>query len=65
MDARYQFQFLTTDDIDLFEGLLPAILGSALTEQPNARRMAIAGTIERIDAGIHKFTANQKSSGNF
>lgn len=61
MDARYQFQFLTADDIDLFEALLPAILGSALTEQPNTRRMAIAGTVERIDASIHKFgPANQK-----
>ena len=61
MDARYQFRFLTTDDIDLFEALLPAILGSALPEQPNARRMVIAGTVERIDAGIHKFgPANQK-----
>lgn len=61
MDARYQFQFLTADDIDLFEALLPAILGSALPEQPQYKRMAIAGTVERIDAGIHKFgPANQK-----
>lgn len=61
MDARYQFQFLTTGDIELFEALLPAILGSALPEQPNAKRMTVAGTIERIDAGIHKFgPANQK-----
>ncbi|MDN6320496.1 MAG: hypothetical protein L0J77_12075 [Marinobacter sp.] len=61
MDARYQFQFLTTDDIDLFEALLPAILGPALPEQPNAKRIAMASTIERIDAGIHKFgPANQK-----
>jgi hypothetical protein len=61
MDARYQFQFLTTGDIELFEALLPAILGSALPEQPNAKRITVAGTIERIDAGIHKFgPANQK-----
>ncbi|WP_417515679.1 hypothetical protein [Marinobacter sp.] len=61
MDARYQFQFLTTEDIELLEALLPAILGSALPEQPNARRPVIAGTVERIDAGIHKFgPANQK-----
>lgn len=61
MDARYQFRFLTTDDIDLFEALLPAILGPALPEEPNTRRMAIASTIERIDTGIHKFgPANQK-----
>lgn len=61
MDARYQFRFLTTEDIELFEALLPAILGSALPEQPNARRIAIAGTVERIDMGIHKFgPANQK-----
>ncbi|WP_100637995.1 hypothetical protein [Marinobacter salexigens] len=61
MDARYRFQFLTTDDIELFEALLPAILGSALPEQASARRMAIASTVERIDAGIHKFgPANQK-----
>ncbi|MBQ0747521.1 MAG: hypothetical protein KBT82_08065 [Marinobacter sp.] len=61
MDARYQFRFLTTEDVDLFEALLPAILGSALPEQPNARRMMIAGTVERIDAGIYKFgPANQK-----
>lgn len=61
MDARYKFRFLTTDDIVLLEALLPAILGSALPEQRNTRRMAIAGTVERIDAGIHKFgPANQK-----
>src|SRR5690554_5639904 len=61
MDARYQFQFLSADDIELLEALLPAILGSALPEQANARRIAIAGTVERIDAGIHKFgPANQK-----
>lgn len=61
MDARYQFKFLTTDDIALLEALLPAILGSAMPEQRNTRRMAIAGTVERIDAGIHKFgPANQK-----
>ncbi|GGE52140.1 hypothetical protein GCM10011533_00660 [Streptosporangium jomthongense] len=61
MDASYRFRFLTADDIDLFEALLPAILGSALPAQPNARRMAIAGTVERIDAGIHQFgPANQK-----
>lgn len=61
MDARYQFQFLTTGDIELFEALLPAILGSALPEQPNAKRMTVAGTIERIDAGINKFgPASQK-----
>lgn len=61
MNASYQFRFLTADDIDLFEALLPAILGSALPERPPARRTAIAGTVERIDAGIHKFgPANQK-----
>lgn len=61
MDARYRFQFLTTEDIDLIEALLPAILGSALPEQLSARRAAIAGTVERIDMGIHKFgPANQK-----
>ena len=52
MDASYQFRFLTEDDIALFEALLP--------ERPQARNSAIAGTIERIDAGIHKFgPANQ------
>ncbi|MFP3977064.1 hypothetical protein [Marinobacter sp. KMM 10035] len=61
MDARYQFQFLSADDIELLEALLPAILGSALPEQANNRRIAIAGTVERIDMGIHKFgPANQK-----
>lgn len=61
MDARYRFRFLTADDIDLFEALLPAILGAALPGQPGARRRVIAGTVERIDAGIHKFgPANQK-----
>lgn len=61
MDASYQFQFLTTADIELLEALLPAILGSALPEQANARRMIIASTVERIDAGIHKFgPTNQK-----
>ena len=45
----------------LFRSLLPAIIGPALPEQPQAKRLAIAGTIERIDAGIHKFGApNQK-----
>ncbi|GAA0844708.1 hypothetical protein GCM10009113_16700 [Marinobacter szutsaonensis] len=61
MDASYEFRFLTSDDIQLFEALLPAIIGPGLPEQPQARRMVIAGTIERIDAGIHKFgPANQK-----
>lgn len=61
MDARYQFQFLSADDIELLEALLPAILGSALPAQANNRRIAIAGTVERIDMGIHKFgPANQK-----
>ncbi|WP_375171645.1 hypothetical protein [Marinobacter sp.] len=61
MDASYQFRFLTRDDIQLFEALLPAIVGPALTEQPQARRQAIATTIERIDAGIAQFgPANQR-----
>ena len=61
MDASYQFRFLTEDDIALFEALLPAMIGPGLPEHPQARNIAIAGTIERIDAGIHKFgPANQK-----
>ncbi|SFR47059.1 hypothetical protein SAMN04488073_1754 [Marinobacter gudaonensis] len=61
MDASYEFQFLTRDDIVLFEALLPAMVGPGLPEQPQARKRAIAGTIERIDAGIHNFgPANQK-----
>ncbi|MGO1499827.1 MAG: hypothetical protein ACTHWH_00915 [Marinobacter sp.] len=61
MDASYQFQFLTTEDIVLFEALIPAILASALPEQSSARRIAIASTVERIDSGIHNFgLANQK-----
>ena len=61
MDASYQFRFLTTEDIALFEALLPAILGPDLPEPLQARNTAIAATIERIDAGIHKFgPANQK-----
>jgi hypothetical protein len=61
MDASFQFRFLNEDDIALFEALLPAMIGPGLPEQPQARNMAIAGTIERIDAGIHKFgPANQK-----
>ncbi len=60
-DASYQFRFLTRDDIQLFEALLPAIIGPGLPEQPQIRRMMIAGTVERIDAGIHQFgPANQK-----
>ncbi|EMP54942.1 hypothetical protein MSNKSG1_12742 [Marinobacter santoriniensis NKSG1] len=60
MDASYNFRFLTNDDIQLFEALLPAIVGPGLPEQPEARRQAIAGTIERIDSGIHQFgPANQ------
>lgn len=59
-DTGYRFQFLTRDDIILFEALLPAILGSALSEQPAQRSQAIAGTIERIDQGIVQFgPANQ------
>ncbi|WP_303292996.1 hypothetical protein [Marinobacter sp. ST-43] len=61
MDARYQFQFLSRDDIALFEALLPAMFAGALPEEPNQRRFAIAGTIERIDQGIVKFgPANQQ-----
>lgn len=61
MNASYQFRFLTRDDIQIFEALLPAIVGPGLPESPPARRQAIAATIERIDAGIYKFgPANQK-----
>lgn len=61
MNASYQFQFLSQDDIALFEALLPAMFDGALPEEPNQRRFAIAGTIERIDQGIVKFgPANQK-----
>lgn len=55
MDARYQFQFLSQDDIALFEALLPAMFAGALPEETNQRRFAIAGTIERIDQGIVMF----------
>lgn len=61
MDARYRFRFLTREDIQLFEALLPAIIGPGLPEQPHARRAAIASTIERIDSGIYNFgAANQR-----
>lgn len=56
----YRFRFLTHEDIVLFEALLPAIVGSALTEQPDLRRQQLRATIERIDAGIVQFgPANQ------
>jgi hypothetical protein len=61
MNASYQFRFLTRDDIQIFEALLPAIVGPGLPEHPQAKRQAIASTIERIDSGIYKFgPANQK-----
>lgn len=61
MDASYQFEFLSRDDIALFEALLPAMFAGALPEEPNQRQHAIAGTIERIDQGIVMFgPANQK-----
>ncbi|HET8848567.1 MAG TPA: hypothetical protein VFM78_01680 [Marinobacter sp.] len=61
MDARYQFQFLSEDDIALFEALLPAMFATALPGEPNQQRFAIAGTIERIDQGIAQFGApNQR-----
>ncbi|AOY89741.1 hypothetical protein BKP64_17045 [Marinobacter salinus] len=61
MDARYRFRFLTREDIQLFEALLPAIIGPGLPEQPLARRTAIASSIERIDSGIYNFgPANQR-----
>ncbi|MEC7815848.1 MAG: hypothetical protein VX939_06225 [Pseudomonadota bacterium] len=61
MDARYRFRFLSKDDIALFEALLPAMFAGALPEEPNQRRFAIAGTLERIDQGIVQFGApNQK-----
>ncbi|MBW0147727.1 hypothetical protein [Marinobacter arenosus] len=57
----YQFRFLTRDDVQLFHALLPAIIGPALTEQPEDRRQVIGSTIERIDAGISQFgPANQR-----
>lgn len=59
--SGYRFRFLTRDDIVLFEALLPALVGPALTEEPALRRAQIRDTIERIDAGIHQFgPANQK-----
>ncbi|MEX2476263.1 hypothetical protein [Marinobacter sp.] len=61
MDASYRFQFLTREDITLFEALLPAIIGPGLSEQPEQRSQAIAATIERIDQGMVQFgAANQK-----
>lgn len=59
--SDYQFRFLTRDDIVLFEALLPALVGPALTEEPASRRSQLQATIERIDAGIHQFgPANRK-----
>lgn len=59
--SDYHFRFLTEDDLVLFGALLPALIGPALTEQPEPRRAHIRATIERIDAGIHQFgPANQK-----
>lgn len=59
--SSYQFRFLTKDDIVLFEALLPALVGPALTEEPQQRRAQIRETIERIDTGIQQFgPANQK-----
>ncbi|MBN7770264.1 hypothetical protein KUV44_11220 [Marinobacter daepoensis] len=55
MDASYQFQFLSRDDIALFEALLPAILAGSLPDAQNQRRQTVASTIERIDQGIVKF----------
>lgn len=61
VDDGYRFQFLTRDDIELFQALLPAIVGPALMEEPEPRRQAIASTIERIDQGIVQFgPANQQ-----
>lgn len=61
MDASYRFQFLSKDDIALFEALLPAMFAGALPEEPNQRQFAVAATIERIDQGIARFGApNQK-----
>lgn len=59
--SDYQFRFMTPDDIVLFEALLPALIGPALTEEPEPRRARISDTIERMDAGIHQFgPANQQ-----
>jgi hypothetical protein len=59
--SNYQFRFLTRDDIVLFEALLPALIGPALTEEPDQRRAQISDTLERMDAGIYQFgPANQK-----
>jgi hypothetical protein len=59
--SGYRYRFLTKDDIVLFQALLPALVGPALTEQPELRRAQILETIERIDAGIYQFgPANQK-----
>ncbi|MBZ0335061.1 hypothetical protein [Marinobacter sp. AL4B] len=61
MNASYQFQFLSKDDIALFEALLPALFAGALPEDPNKRQFEIAATIERVDQGIVQFGApNQK-----
>lgn len=59
--SGYEFRFLSADDIVLFEALIPAILGAALTEQPDLRRRQVRTTIETIDAGIVQFgNANQQ-----
>lgn len=57
----YQFRFLTTDDIALFEALLPAILDDSLPTENDRRGAAIQATIERLDGGITRFgPPNQK-----
>jgi hypothetical protein len=58
--AEHHFAFLSADDIVLFQALLPAMIGSSLSNIPSERQRQIRETIERIDTGIHHFgTTNQ------
>ena len=51
MDQSYEFQFLTRDDIVLFQALLPAMVGPGLTEEPVEFRRVLFRSADAGDGG--------------
>ncbi|MGP4845167.1 hypothetical protein ACTXGQ_13610 [Marinobacter sp. 1Y8] len=58
--SGYHYQFLTADDLTLFQALLPAIVGPSMPSEQARQHTAIEGTLQNIDSGIVHFSrANQ------
>lgn len=56
-DASAQpWQFLSDEDVVLWQALVPVLLAGRLAEAPEARAEEIAGTVRRVDGAIARFS---------